>query len=151
MKHIVSINELNSLELKREVLSFCEDHLVELLEGDFKITAHYEKSDTHGKWMTTKIFGGDLLAIRFFIKLENRQNAKSYFSWDDVCDKYIPVFEILNRKYNIVKLKTIITSNDHKWYTKNLLNVVKSDLGNIREIIFYIKEDKKSMKHFENF
>ncbi len=150
MKHIVSINELNSLELKREVLSFCEDHLVELLEGDFMITAHYEKSATHGKWMATRIFGGDLLAINFSIKIGS---GKSYFSWDDVCDKYIPVFEILSRKYNIVKLRTTTCSDSFydKVYTKNLLNVVKSDLGNIREIIFYIKEDKKSMKHFENF
>jgi thiol-disulfide isomerase/thioredoxin len=163
MEHIVGINELNSLELKREVKEFCEDHLVDLLEGDYKLYVSYHKVEDHSTntfadTVIGRAFGKDLLAVSFL-----REDSK-IFSWDDVCDKYIPVFELLSRKYNVVKVNVVKTTRntnsihnqyrDTKSYTKNLLNVVKSDLGYIYGITLYIKEDKgkkKPMQHIDTW
>lgn len=159
MEHIVGINELNSLELKREVKEFCEDHLVDLLEGDYELYVSYHKVEHHSTnpfadTVIGRAFGKDLLAVTFL-----REGSK-IFSWDDVCDKYIPVFELLSRRYNIVKVNVVkIARNandyrDTKSYTNNLLNVVKSDLGLIYGITLYIKEDKgkkKPMQHIDTW
>jgi hypothetical protein len=139
MKYIVSINELNSLELKREIRNFCEDHLVELLDQDYKLNVDYWTSRKHGTNLISMLRGNDLLGVTL--------TKERGFNWDDICDYFIPAFEILSRKYNIVKVNVEKygwtkdgPGSTTKSYTKNLLNVVKSDLGNIKGITFFIKE-----------
>lgn len=143
MKYIVGINELNSLELKREIREFCEEHLVDLLEGDYQLRVDYEKSDYHSNNIFGRAFGKDLLGVRFSLKA-SRNNTLT-FSWDEVCDRYIPVFELLSRNYDIVKVNIDRIgwySHNIKSYTKNLVELIKSDLGDIQSITFYIKENK---------
>lgn len=140
MKYIVGINELNSLELKREIRDFCEEHLVDLLEDNYQLKVDYEKSNDHSNNIFGRAFGKDLLGVKFSLKTQ--QDSRT-FSWDDICDRYIPVFELLNRNYNIVKVnidRIGYHSHNIKSYTKNLLELIKSDLGDIQSITFYIKK-----------
>jgi hypothetical protein len=97
MKHLKKFNEGKS---EQELKEFCDDYLAYLYDDGF----------------TIKIFGGDFNSSyltstlpkgRFNIWLQ-KDNAKSFFKWDDVKDYYIPFLQVLLDKYDI------LSSNDIK-------------------------------------
>jgi hypothetical protein len=92
MKYLRKFNEGVSAE---DIRDFCESTLAYLMDEGFTIKI-FSSDDPH-----TSLPKG-----QFNIWLQ-KDNAKSFFKWDDVKDYYIPFLQLLSNRYDIGGMKEV--------------------------------------------
>lgn len=108
MKYLRKFNEGVSTE---DIRDFCESSFVYLMDEGF----------------TIKIFSSDdprtsLPKGQFNIWLQ-KDNARSFFKWDDVKDYYIPFLQLLDNRYDIGGMKEV---SNWGGYSTSSTNVEKN-------------------------
>lgn len=86
---------------QQNLLSFCEEHLVSLIDNNYKINV----KKAHGEYKKTM-----LVEI-------NRLSGNSLENWNDIKDNFIPFLIVLRNNYNIgLYPKQDVRVKNKKWF-----------------------------------
>ena len=89
MKYLKKFNESNSNKVE-EIKKFCNENLAYLLDVGFELRC-YEN-----------IFTFKTVEYPLTIHLSKRTNG--IFKWSEIVDDFVPFLQILNSKYELIKL-----------------------------------------------
>jgi hypothetical protein len=140
MKHLKlyenfeKINELNSMEFKNQVREICDGTLAYLYDEGFGTHIAYENQHITGpgRYIHKVLGNPDPLLVVI------RKSDSSNFEYDTIVDTITTLYYRLSKISNITKIKLTESKLYKDSYKKNLEKVVKSDLGKISHITFFL-------------
>ena len=151
MRYLISFNESmnsNSDNKIQEILKFCDENLVDLLDLGYKIDV--QVLNPKSEWNDYKIDvqtnpkseWNDSSEEYYYIYVANKNKI---FKWVEIKDYLIPFFEFLNDKYVIRKYYKLKEDTDGSWVKLNRdefsNDIIHVGFAGLYDEIYYTYED----------